>query len=70
MDNKAQVELLDVLIAHKGPVLISGYDNVLYNDRLHKWYREETDCYSQICSKKREVLWMNFEPVRQMQLFG
>lgn len=69
MDNKAQVELLDVLMAHKGPVLISGYDNELYNNRLQGWNREETTCYSQVCSKKREVLWMNFEPIKQMQLF-
>lgn len=62
MDNKGQNELLDVLLAHKGAVLISGYDNQLYNDKLQGWHREETTCYSQVCSKKREVLWMNFEP--------
>lgn len=62
MDDTAQNELLDVLLVHKGPVLLSGYDNNLYNDRLQGWHREETICYSQVCSKKREVLWMNFEP--------
>lgn len=70
MDNAGQNDLLDVLLAHKGPVLISGYDNELYNDRLRKWYREETTCYSQVCSKKREILWMNFEPCRQMTIDG
>lgn len=68
MEDKAQNELLDVLTAHKGPVLLSGYDNALYNSRLEKWHREETTCYSQVCSKKREVLWMNFEPTRQMRI--
>ena len=68
MDDKGQNELLDVAIAHKGSVVISGYDNALYNDRLRKWHREETICYSQVCSKKREVLWMNYEPVKQMKL--
>ena len=68
MEDDAQVDLLDVILAHKGPVLISGYDNDLYNDRLHSWHREETDCYSQVCSKKREVLWMNFEPERQISI--
>lgn len=68
MDDKEQHNLLDVLLAHKGPVLLSGYDNDLYNDRLHGWYREETVCYSQVCSKKKEVLWMNFEPYGQMRL--
>lgn len=61
--------LLDAAMAHKGPVLLSGYDNDSYNDRLKGWHREETVCYSQTCSKKREILWMNFEPVKQMGLF-
>lgn len=69
MDDKNQQDLLDVLLAHKGQVLISGYDNDLYNDRLRSWHREETTCYSQVCSKKREVLWMNFEPIGQISLF-
>lgn len=55
MDDQDQNNLLDVLLAHKGPVLLSGYDNALYNDRLRSWHR-------------REILWMNFEPIEQMQL--
>ena len=69
MDDADQNDLLEVLQQHKGPVLLSGYDNDLYNDRLHGWHREETICYSQVCSKKREILWMNFEPYKQMRLF-
>lgn len=69
MDYVDQNDLLGVLLQHKGPVLLSGYDNDLYNDRLHGWHREETICYSQTCSKKREILWMNFEPNRQMSMF-
>lgn len=68
LDDKGQNDLLDVLLAHKGPVVISGYDNNLYNDRLKNWHREETFCYSQVCSKKREVIWMNCEPVKQIEL--
>lgn len=68
MDDIDQNNLIDVLLAHKGPVLLSGYDNGLYNERLRDWYREETTCYSQVCSKKREVLWMNFEPHVQMRI--
>lgn len=68
MEDKDQNDLLDAALAHKGPVLLSGYDNELYNSRLKGWHREETTCYSQVCSKKREILWMNFEPARQMQI--
>ena len=66
LDDKDHEELLDALLAHKGKVLLSGYDNALYNDRLYGWYREETTCYSQVGSRKREVLWMNFEPAGQI----
>ena len=68
LDDKGQNDLLDVLLVHKGPVIISGYDNDLYNDRLQGWHKEYTTCYSQVCSKKREVIWMNYEPVTQMEL--
>jgi len=68
MDDKDHNDLLDVLLAHRGPVLLSGYDNDIYNDRLNGWHREETICYSQVCSRKKEILWMNFEPAGQMRI--
>lgn len=68
MDDQAQNDLLDVLLAHEGPVLLSGYDNDLYNDRLRGWHREENTCHTQTNVKRREVLWMNFEPAVQMKL--
>ena len=69
MEDKDHNELLDVLLAHKGPVLLSGYDNNLYRDRLKGWYREETYCYSTASSKKKEMLWMNFELFGQMTVY-
>lgn len=70
MDDWDHSDLLDVLEAHKGPVILSGYDNPLYKDRLKGWHREEADSRTQSGSLKREILWMNFEPEhRQMSLF-
>lgn len=54
--------LLDTLKAHKGPVLLSGYESELYNDALHGWYRDEITSIAQTATKRKEVLWMNFEP--------
>lgn len=62
-------DLLDVLKAHKGPVLLSGYESDLYNDALKGWYRDEATAYTQTATKRREVLWMNFEPMGQETLF-
>lgn len=70
MDNQAHEELLEILLAHKGPVLLSGYENDLYHSRLKGWRRKEISCYSQVCTKKKEVLWMNFEAEQgQISLF-
>lgn len=67
-DRKSHVELLKVAIQHKGAVLISGYETNLYNDMLRGWHKEKIVCYSQVGSRKTEVLWMNFEPLGQMTL--
>ena len=69
MGDQDHNDLIDVLEAHKGPVILSGYDNPLYRDRLKRWHREEAISYSQVCSRKKEILWMNFEQSRQMSLF-
>lgn len=63
------VELLNLLLEHKGPVILSGYESELYNMMLKGWNRYETTSYSQVCSKKREVIWMNYDPpAEQMKL--
>lgn len=69
MDAEDHEKLLEVLLRHKGPVLISGYDTELYQDMLRKWERREKVSYSQVCSKKKEVLWMNFKPANIQMSF-
>lgn len=61
-------ELLGAAKKHRGPVLISGYESELYNSLLEGWHREETDNYSQTGSRKKEILWMNYEADSQMSL--
>ncbi|MCH5186814.1 MAG: DNA adenine methylase [Oscillospiraceae bacterium] len=55
-------ELLEALKVHRGPVLLSGYDSDLYNTTLRGWYRKEISTMAQTAAKRREVLWMNYEP--------
>ena len=67
MGTEEHEELLKTLLRHKGPVMISGYETELYNKMLVDWNRYETKVYSQTCSKKQEVIWMNYDPpMRQM----
>lgn len=67
MDDQQHERLLDALEAHTGPVILSGYESPLYNERLRKWHREERIAYSQVASRKQEVIWMNFEPEKNRQ---
>lgn len=64
----SHIELLETAKIHKGPVLISGYESSLYDDILQGWHKEEKISYTQVSSQKKEILWMNFEPHRQMSL--
>ena len=51
------------------PKATTGNEISLYNELLKDWHKEKTFCYSQIHSKKKEILWMNFEPEKQMCIF-
>lgn len=70
MSDKDHCDLLDVLKAHKGPVLLSGYESRLYQENLQGWRCEERLAVAQTASRRREILWMNFEPETQISLFG
>lgn len=62
-------DLLDALKAHRGPALLSGYESQMYSDALQGWFRDEATAQAQTATKRREVLWMNFEPQSQQTLF-
>ena len=68
MTDDDHVELLEALKAHKGPAIISGYDSDLYNRELKGWYKDGRTSFTQTASRRREILWMNFEPAAQMEL--
>lgn len=68
MTAEDHAELLEVLKAHAGPVVISGYDSDLYNSELKGWHKDECASFTQGASKRKEMLWMNFEPVGQMDM--
>lgn len=39
----------------------------MYSERLRKWHREDRTSYSQVASKKKEVIWMNFDHEQNKQ---
>lgn len=72
MSDQDHIELLETLLQHPGPVVLSGYDNELYNYTLKHWHKEETGGYAEYYGKRKkaEVVWMNFKPeAQQISLF-
>lgn len=60
MTEDEHVDLLEALIAHRGPVLLSGYQSDLYEDMLRGWNKETLEVRNQLSAHRTEVLWTNF----------
>lgn len=59
MTDEHHKQLIDLLVDHQGSILLSGYDNDLYNDLLRGW-KKETILGKPVAGKRRtEVLWIN-----------
>lgn len=61
MEDVEHEELLDILIRHPGKVLLSGYDNDLYNNTLSGWYKVQRKTQAENGLSRVETLWMNYE---------
>lgn len=62
------MRLLESLLRHKGSVILSGYDNPLYNSVLQGWKKASRRAAVEAGQSKVEVIWMNFDVGRQLEL--
>ena len=69
MSNQEHENLLFELPKLKGQVILSGYDNEVYNDNLKGWHKSLKKSFADGASERTEVLWCNFKPYNQLQLF-
>lgn len=60
MDKKEHEKLLAVLACHPGKIMISGYDNRLYNEMLTGWNRVSKNTQADGGRIRIETLWMNY----------
>lgn len=67
MTDSDHEELLKTLLQHPGPVMISGYQSEMYNDFLNRWNKATVKSNAEGGLPRLEVLWMNFEPEKQLQ---
>ena len=69
MEDQDHQELLEILNQSKAKILLSGYDSKLYNKQLHNWERVEFAATAEHGLPRTEILWMNFQPKKQLELF-
>ena len=67
MSDREHEELLTVIVNHKGKIMISGYDNDMYNNYLKGWRKAYRNTVAENGIKRSEVLWMNYQ-TRQMHI--
>lgn len=61
MNKGEHIELLEVIKNHPGKILISGYDNDLYNQMLPEWNKASINTLVEGGVHRKETLWMNYE---------
>ena len=61
MSDQDHEELLELLAGHPGKVLLSGYDNDLYNKMLHGWNKTQKVTRAEGGRRRVKTLWMNYD---------
>lgn len=63
MTEEDHVELLELLLQHKGPVMISGYESDLYNETLKGWHKNQIQSNAEYYNGKSrtETIWMSYD---------
>ncbi len=68
MRGPEHAELLDALDEFAGPVVLSGYANPLYTERLRHWTSVTHQARNQVNDARTEVLWLNAVAARHATL--
>lgn len=69
MTDNEHEQMLQLLLQHKGPVILSGYRNKLYDYVLKNWNSVDINTTAERGLKRTETIWFNFEIVKQKELF-
>ncbi len=61
-------ELLEVIKKSSAKIILSGYDNELYNFELKDWSSAELETTAQMGLKRTEKIWCNFPITEQLSI--
>lgn len=60
MSDKQHMDMIDLVRSNKSKIILSGYDNELYNSALNDWQTAELKTTAQFGLHRTEKIWMNF----------
>lgn len=69
MSNSEHIELLKIIKNFKGKVMISSYENDLYDSMLKGWRKEIKNTIAENRAKRTEVIYMNYFYEEQLKMF-
>lgn len=69
MTDQDQIRLLDLIISSRAKIIISGYDNPIYNEWLSSWNTDTTMCQTTSTVMACEKIWMNYIPPNKQVSF-
>lgn len=69
MSDEQHEELLITILQSEAKIIISGYENDMYNNYLKNWSKKKYQSNAEYGLKREEVVWFNFETDKQMNLF-
>lgn len=68
MTRDQHVELLEAIKDHPARIMISGYDNELYNSVLDGWEKKQKQTQAEKGIKRTETIWMNYQQNIQLTI--
>ena len=70
MTDEDQKRLLGIIVSSKAKIIISGYDNAMYNETLREWETDTTMSQTTSTEMACEKIWMNYNPpMNQISFF-
>lgn len=62
MDDAEHEQLLELVKKSRAKIILSGYENDLYNSALRDWHKDSTMSQTTSHGTAKEMIWMNYEP--------
>ena len=69
MSYTQHMELLRIITESRARIIISGYDDTLYDTLLSGWYKDSIMSHTTSAHMAKETIWQNFEPPEKQLCF-